>query len=192
MQFYNLPNSNDQELTLVQPAARWIDDMIEACRHPIGWGDSTTLWTRDRLNEFVQHYPNGIERGDLFLGRAPCYYFWMHLLPQHKPEIPMAGTISFRVSDSVQIRRYAGHIGYGVFPAARGHHYAERATRLLLPLAKMHGMDHLWITCNPDNLPSRRTCERLGCRLIEIVDIPPGNPFYERGERQKCRYYLKL
>ena len=27
-----------------------------------------------------------------------------------------------------------------------------------------HGMRTLWVTCNPDNHASRRTCERLGCR----------------------------
>ncbi len=192
MQFFNLQNTTDRELALVQPAARWIDDMLETCQHPISWGDSGAQWTRQRLLDFVNDYPLGHELGDSFLGRAPTYYFWMRLLPEYRPIVPMAGTISFRVSDTTQIRRYAGHIGYGVFPPARGHHYAERATRLLIPLAKMHGMDHLWITCNPDNFPSRRTCERLGAELVETVDIPPGNPFYQRGERQKCRYYLKL
>jgi tagatose 1,6-diphosphate aldolase len=79
-----------------------------------------------------------------------------------------------------------------VYPPARGRHYAERAARLLLPLARRHGMSELWITCNPDNAASRRTCERLGGELVEIVPIPPDHAFYSRGERAKCRYLIRL
>jgi tagatose 1,6-diphosphate aldolase len=104
----------------------------------------------------------------------------------------MAGTISLRISDDENTRRYYGHVGYLVFPPARGNHYAERSLRLLLPLARRHSMAELWITTNPDNLPSRRTCERLGCEYVETVDLPPNHPLYHRGDRQKCRYRLPL
>ncbi len=102
------------------------------------------------------------------------------------------GYISLRIGHSEYIERYAGHIGYRVEPLHRGRHYAERATRLLLPLAKAHGLRPLWITVTPDNLPSRRTCERLGCEMVEIVDLPPDTEMYAMGERQKCRYRLDL
>ena len=64
--------------------------------------------------------------------------------------------------------------------------------RMLFPLAPMHGMRTLWITCNPDNWPSRRTCERLGGEMVEIVPLPPENPLYQRGEKSKCRYRIDL
>jgi tagatose 1,6-diphosphate aldolase len=63
---------------------------------------------------------------------------------------------------------------------------------MLLPLARAHGLTTLWITCNPDNIASRRTCERIGARLVEVVDVPEGTPLYRRGERQKCRYCLEM
>lgn len=192
MRFYRLEHAIDGELELVVPSARYIDEMLTACQHPQSWGEQQTAWTRQQLIEFVSRYPGGIEKGDEFQGRWPGYYFWMRLRPEFNPTVPMAGTLAFRVSDAEQIRMYSGHIGYGVFPPARGHHYAERAVRLILPLARAHRMDHLWITCNPDNWPSRRTCERLGADLVEIVDIPPNNPLYEKGERQKCRYRLTV
>jgi tagatose 1,6-diphosphate aldolase len=97
-----------------------------------------------------------------------------------------------RIGDTVHIKMYAGHIGYRVHPAYRGHHYAAKACRLLLPLARLHGMKTLWITCNPDNFASRRTCEILGASLIEIVDIPHDHEMYLSGERQKCRYRIDL
>jgi tagatose 1,6-diphosphate aldolase len=192
VQFHALDNPIDAELELVRPAAIWVEDMLRACRHPQAWNDPGAAWTRQQLMEFLSKCPEGVEYGDPFTGRWPGYYLWMRLRPEFSPVVPMAGTISFRLADNEQIRQYSGHIGYGVFPPARGHHYAERATRLVMPLARKHGMDHLWITCNPDNLASRRTCERLGAKLINIVDIPRGNLLYEKGERQKCRFRLDL
>lgn len=67
---------------------------------------------------------------------------------------------------------YAGNIGYKVDAPYRNHHYAEKACRLLFELARQHGMEYLIISCAPDNLPSRRTCERLGGELLEIAELP--------------------
>ena len=87
---------------------------------------------------------------------------------------------------------YGGHIGYDVSEEHRGKRYAARSCSLLLPLAKRHDLNPLWITSNPDNLPSRRTCEIIGARLIEIVDLPKETDLYQEGDRQKCRYRLDL
>ncbi|MEL6440452.1 MAG: hypothetical protein AAFQ80_14485 [Cyanobacteria bacterium J06621_8] len=43
-----------------------------------------------------------------------------------------------------------------------------------------------------DDLASRRTCEILGGKLIEIIDLPPDNDQYLDGDLQKCRYRLDL
>lgn len=103
------------------------------------------------------------------------------------------GTISLRIGDNERLVRYAGHVGYSVDEPWRGDHLAERATRLLLPLAKAHDLDPLWIGCNPDNAASRRTLERLGAIFVEVVPIPPDyDRYYSRGEREKCRYRLDL
>lgn len=103
------------------------------------------------------------------------------------------GTISLRVGDNERLVRYAGHVGYAVDEPWRGRRLAERATRLLFPLAKAHGLDPLWIGCNPDNAASRRTLERLGATLVEVVALPPDyDRYYSRGEREKCRFRLSL
>ena len=53
-------------------------------------------------------------------------------------------------------------------------------------------MTELWICCNPENWASRKTCEYAGAELIEIIDVPPGNDLYDRGDRLNCRYQLRL
>jgi tagatose 1,6-diphosphate aldolase len=126
------------------------------------------------------------EPGDSLRNRAPAYNFEMRVGGER------VGTISLRLGHSELLEKYAGHIGYGVDLPFRGHHYAARACKLLFPIAKQHGFSVLWITCNPENVASRRTCERAGGQLIDIVDLPPDTEMYREGERQKCRYRVVL
>ncbi len=103
-----------------------------------------------------------------------------------------AGAIRFRLSNREDILLYAGHIGYGVDEAYRGHHYAAYACLELKPIAIRHGFTEVWITCDPDNWPSRRTCERIGAELTDIIDLPEDLYMYQNGEREKCRYRWRL
>ena len=131
----------------------------------------------------IDRYP-----GDPDLSWAPSYRFVMTLAGQSTP----LGRIDLRIGHTRHILMYAGHIGYEVVPAYRGHHYAARACRLLFPLARSHGLNPLWITCNPNNWPSRRTCELAGGKLVEIIDLPQDTDMYRKGERRKCRYRIDL
>ena len=155
---------------------------------------------RSRSTVLEFHDPGELIDGDLQLlldethpantakGHVPEYRFKMVLAGQEEK----IGGINLRVGNTDHLAKYSGHIGYGVEPEHRGHHYAARSVRLLLPLARQHGMEALWITCNPDNIASRRTCELAGAKFIEIVDLPEDTDMYQQGARQKCRYRLDL
>jgi tagatose 1,6-diphosphate aldolase len=198
----------DGELELVSPATKWVDALMRSCQHPLAAADVAAQTTsRSRVMDFIRAVPAGRQEGDARLGRVPCYHFWMRLTPvdpqrqgdrplprwgHAPPPVEIAGGIALRIGSTMDVEMYIGHIGYNVYIPAQGNHYAERACRLLLPLAKAHGLTRIWITCNPDNHPSRRTCERLGCQLAEIVPVPPGHPLRQRGDFEKCRYWLDL
>jgi tagatose 1,6-diphosphate aldolase len=102
-----------------------------------------------------------------------------------------AGHCNFRVGYNEKLY-YGGHIGYTVFEPFRGHRYAAKACLLLFELARLHGMEYLYITCTPENAASRKTCEYAGGTLEAIVDLPPDNDMYLAGERQKCVYRVNL
>ena len=87
---------------------------------------------------------------------------------------------------------YGGNIGYTVFEDYRGHHYAAKACRLLAELAARHEMGYLIITCDPDNIASRRTCEAIGAGLVTIVPLPPDSDMRRTGSTAKCIYRLEL
>jgi tagatose 1,6-diphosphate aldolase len=192
----------DGELELVTPHARWADHMLAATNNPLtlAMEPHEPRVTREQLAAYLKSVPGGRLPGDASKGRVPHYDFWMRLhdAPREPggvpvpPPVRMAGTITLRIGSSPALERYYGHIGYHVFPPARGRHYAERACRLLLPLCRRHGLKTLWITCNPDNRASRRTCERLGMEMVGIVPVPEGDSLYARGDREKCRYRMVL
>jgi predicted acetyltransferase len=119
--------------------------------------------------------------------RVPTYFFRMMSVERDEE----LGSVNLRIGSTAHVERYAGHIGYSVHAAHRGHHYAARSVTLLLPLARTLGIDPLWITCDPDNMASRRSLEIAGGELIEIVDVPEDCGIRKYGGKmRKCRYRL--
>ena len=116
----------------------------------------------------------------------PAYHFSICL-----PDGTEAGVCDLRIGHNESVY-YGGNIGYRVPPAHRGRHYAGKACLLLFQLAEKHGMEYLYITCNPENMASRKTCEFAGGVLEGIVELPPDNDMYLEGERQKCIYRFSL
>ncbi len=120
-------------------------------------------------------------------GRFPAYHFQIC-----SPAGEKMGDCSLRLGHN-ENTYYGGNIGYGVDEAYRGHRYAAEACRLLFTLAKKHGLGYLLITCDPDNLPSRRTCERLGGELLEIAALPADNDIrLKNGPERVCVFRFDL
>ena len=87
---------------------------------------------------------------------------------------------------------YGGHIGYDVNEPFRGNGYAVHACRLLLPVAKAHGMTKLLITNNHTNKASMRVCEKLGARLIRTVRLPEWNDMYNEDHKYQNIYEWEI
>ena len=165
---------------------------------PAGLGQNGSAPTK--ATGFRFHDPGRLVDGDLELnllekypGRperdlSPVYRFGMTIVGKRRE----VGRIELRIGNTERILQYVGHIGYRVYPRYRGHRYTARATRLLLPLARKHDLKTLWITADPDNVASRKTCELVGAEMVDIVEAPLSSEPYRRGYRQKCRYRLEL
>ncbi|HET6248351.1 MAG TPA: GNAT family N-acetyltransferase [Tepidisphaeraceae bacterium] len=189
----------DGDFELLAPEEWLIDEVLTSCGHPLTqlYAPLDSQITREQLTHFVKSFPFGHEPANASAGRVCQYHFWMRLRDgcwgtPAAPPIRVVGGIGLRLGSTPTIELYYGHLGYHVYPAARGRHYALRACRLLLPLARHHGYKHLWITCNPENTASRRTCEQLGGKLVEVIPVPENEPLFARGELWKCRYKLDL
>ena len=102
-----------------------------------------------------------------------------------------AGRINLRLGESPCVY-YFGHIGYHVDPPYRGRRYARRACALLAPMMRQLGKTSVVITTDPDNIPSRRTCEALGCEMERIVDVPKEIRSRWEISPVKCRYIWRM
>ena len=142
--------------------------------------------------------PGNLSDGDLELKLAAYTTHPVHQVPAYHFRMVHAttgeelGGINLRVGSTRHIELFAGHIGYEVCPPHRGHRYATRSLRLLMPLAGRLGLDPLWITCDPENLASRRSLELAGAQFVEVVSVPEDCDMYQRGHRWKCRYRLAV
>ncbi|MBN9661783.1 MAG: GNAT family N-acetyltransferase [Acidobacteria bacterium] len=120
--------------------------------------------------------------------QVPTCFFQM----VHRETGAEMGGINLRVGSTPHIERYAGHLGYTVFPRYRGRRYAARSVRLLVAVARLLDMAEVWITCDPENVSSRRSAELAGAVLVEIVDVPADCIIHRSGHPRKCRYRLDL
>ena len=120
-------------------------------------------------------------------GRVPQYEFEM----RRTGSTQAMGTIRLRIGSARKLR-YAGHIGYGVNAECRGHRYAARSCLLILPLARAHGLKAVWLTVDPHNVPSLKTCRIIGAKWVDTVRLLKDDPMYQQGARYRRRLCLDL
>jgi predicted acetyltransferase len=94
-------------------------------------------------------------------GWVPCTHLWLVEGPEY------LGRLSIRHALTDWLRQIGGHIGYEVRPTARRQGHATRMLAMGLPVAASLGIDPALITCDVDNIASRRVIEANGGRLEE-------------------------
>ncbi len=124
---------------------------------------------------------------DLKRNYVPAYYFDIYLT---KNDIKV-GTCDLRVGYNNNTF-LGGNIGYEIDPPYRGHYYAAKACLLLLELAKTNQMPYVIITCAPDNIASRKTCEKLGATYLATIPVPAEHELYHAGQTTTCQYKINI
>ena len=145
------------------------------------------LNTDSLRNQQIKLELERVAEGDLAKKWVPAYYFFICT-----PGGKRMGKCCLRVGNN-ENTYYGGHIGYEIDEPYRGNHYAAKACELLFSLAKRHEMSYVLITCNPDNIASRKTCEYLKGNLLEIAELPKNNDMrMSKGETEKCIFRFDL
>ena len=147
----------------------------------------TFLDTSDLKTEEIELRLEHTFSGDPVRNWVPAYYF--DILDHTGQKV---GICDLRIGHNEGLY-YGGNIGYAVDEPYRGHHFAAKACKLLFELARWHELGYLIITTQPTNQPSRRTCELLGGRLLEIAELPADNDLrVNDGHTHECIYRFEL
>ncbi len=96
------------------------------------------------------------------------------------------GWVVFRVANE-PLLYYDGNVGYFINQKSRGKGLARDACELLAQGLKKINLKWTFITCDSDNTPSRRTCEKLNTKLLEIAEHKTNGI-----SKIKCRYLWYL
>jgi predicted acetyltransferase len=72
------------------------------------------------------------------------------------------GRLAIRHRLTPHLRDYGGHIGYDVRPSARRQGHATAMLAAALPVTHARGIDPVLVTCDDDNVASRKVIEANG------------------------------
>ena len=144
--------------------------------------DTTDLRNQEIYLSLYKTADENIEKG-----YVPAYYF---KILRSADGIEM-GQCDLRIGHN-ENTKYGGNIGYEIYEPFRGNHYASKACKLLLLLAKKHKMDEVIITCAPENIASQKTCEYCGAELLGIIDVPRLHELYKSGQKKTCQYMVQI
>lgn len=123
--------------------------------------------------------------GGAFLDKITSYSEWLQQLKNNSsektvhPNLVVASTffavrqhdnkiigmIDIRHTLNDYLRNYGGHIGYGVHPLERNKGYSSEILTLGLAYCDHLGLKKVMLTCNKDNIASRKTIIKNGGQL---------------------------
>lgn len=110
-------------------------------------------------------------------GYVPGTYYLLFV--NEKP----VGLIKLRHFLNEHLRRFGGHIGYGIRPSCRGNKWGNLILAELLKFAKAKGIDKALLTIRDYNVRSRKVCEHNGGVLEKIE---------RRKDFGECYYWIDL
>ena len=91
-----------------------------------------------------------------------------------------------------ELARAGGHIGYVTSPAFRRQGIMTDLLQFALDRYRERGILSVLITANVNNLPSRKTIEKAGGRLENIIRLEDDFPAAHMAGQDLARYWLDL
>lgn len=172
---------------LVPPDEQYRDSFLDAVREAqqtgSGLGDTLTLDIEEARRDFpalLAHLRRFEPPATPPEGFVNSEYLWLLEGDTY------LGRVSIRHTLNARLREFGGHIGYEIRPSERRRGYATLALRLALERARELGLERALVTCDADNLGSRRVIEANGGELEGEFLVPE---FHDRPIR---RYWITV
>ena len=163
-------------MELVLPSSEYEDSFIEAVKEfqrddefprQKGWYAELSL---EELEKDFTTYVKGQlaqARGEnLPEGYVPQSNYWL------VDDGEFIGAVRIRQRLNEHLMEIGGHIGYAIRPSMRGRGYGNQILELALRKAKEMGIERVRITCDVDNIPSRKIIEKNGGMLDSEIPNP--------------------
>jgi predicted acetyltransferase len=136
-----------------------------------GFMNSAYGLTYDEFKEFLAKNVSMSKGIGLAPNQVPQTIYW--LIVDGSP----VGIGKLRDYLTEGLRKEGGHIGYSIRPSERGKGYGAIILKEILNKAREKGVEQALLTCNENNIASRKVIEANGG---ELEDIHEG----------KCRYWI--
>lgn len=164
-------------LKLVQPSAKYKKSFIEAYQEFLDRGENKGFQNFSRYVAQTRGWAKGL---GLPKGYIPATHYWLIYGNEY------IGEVSIRHRLTPKLKQLGGHIGYGIRPSKRRCGYGTRLLALALLKAKRLKLKCVLVTCDEDNIGSRKIIEANGGRLQDIIKtkLNPG--------KRTMRWWIEL
>lgn len=166
---------------LIKPSLKYEKSYREAFAEPgIGRGDIQLMMPEkgESFADFINRMRDEAKGVNLKKRKVPASVFWLI------DDEEFIGRFSVRHKLNKTLRKYYGHIGYLVRPSKRRQGYGKKILELGLEKARKLGLTETLITCDLDNIPSRKIIEAHGGKFENQVPL--------KGKPDKLRYWIRL
>ncbi len=153
---------------LVRPSSRYQASYLDALREFHREGRYTYHDFDELEQNFEAHIDDECQRihpENIEVYRVPETIFW--LVDDGK----FIGRLELRHKLNDHLLEVGGHIGYSIRPSRRREGYGTTILDLALQKACEFGMERVLLTCDPDNVASRKIIEKNGGEFENRVDL---------------------
>lgn len=171
-------------LELVRPATRYKKSYLEA----IGEFQREGRYTYHNVDQLRANFPAHIDDErerihpeNIVVYRVPETIFWLVDGGEY------IGRLELRHKLNDHLLEIGGHIGYSIRPSLRRKGYGTKILELALHKAHEAGLDRVLLTCDPDNIASRKIIETNGGEFENRLDI-----VREGMEYHKLRFWIDV
>jgi len=165
-------------MELVLPSARYRESFLDALAEYHAEGRYLDLGPGN-FNDFLAWLADGADPDRVPPGFVPQTTYWL------VEDGTFLGRLSLRHELNDSLRLNGGHISYDIRPAKRRRGYGTSALALGLDEARKIGLARVLITCDDNNIGSRRIIEANGGVLQDRITVPG-------EEGLKRRYWIEL
>ncbi len=158
------------QAALVLPQAAYKDSFIAGVREYIAEGQMG-FWDPSVLDARFGEYLQTLRDKEThpLEGMVPSTRFWLIAAGGI-----YAGELDLRHYLHEKLRRFGGHIGYTIVPSQRRQGYGTLICKLGIVEARARGIGDILITCDDDNIGSRKIIEANGGLLQDKIDAGQG------------------